>query len=171
MRTTDMENQSLTIGQLAEQSGCSVQIVRHYEDVGLMPAPARTVGNQRRYSALHLQRLQFIRHARDLGFSLDEIRTMANLTDQPNQSCEAVDTVARQHLQEVERRIERLQALRKELKRMVAACGRGRVADCRVVETLAAFDHRHCVTDHHAADSIDLHASTRQRGRTRVGTV
>lgn len=155
----------ISIGNLARQSGCSVQIVRHYEEIGLLPAPARTGGNQRRYGGAHLQRLQFIRHARDLGFSLDEIRTMADLTDQPNRSCEAVDAVAKQHLQEVERRIEQLQALRKELKRMVAACGHGRVAECRVVETLAAFDHRHCVTDHHTARDADIYGGSRSRSK------
>lgn len=139
-----MEIQSLTIGQLAEQSGCSVQIVRHYEDEGLLPEPPRTSGNQRRYSNRHLQRLQFIRHSRDLGFSLGDIRQIIQISDVPGQTCEAVDAIARQHLEDVERRITQLKALRKELKRMVSECQSGKVAECRVIETLADFGHSHC---------------------------
>lgn len=144
-----MENQSLTIGQLAERSGCSVQIVRHYEQEALLPEPPRTAGNQRRYDARHLQRLQFIRHSRDLGFSLQDIREMARLSDQPGQSCQAVDAIARQHLDDVERRISQLQALRKELKRMVGECRNGRISECRIIETLADFNHGHCLNDDH----------------------
>lgn len=157
------EIQELTIGQLAEQSGCSVQIVRHYEKSGLLPAPPRTRGNQRRYGGDHLRRLQFIRHSRDLGFSLDEIREMAELADQPDQSCEAVDAIAKRHLQEVERRIEQLQALRKELKRMIGECGMGKVSQCRIIEALADFDHQHCLSRRHDGASVFRHQAVRQR--------
>lgn len=146
-----MENQSLTIGQLAEQSRCSVQIVRHYEEEGLLPEPPRTAGNQRRYNARHLQRLQFIRHSRDLGFSLQDIREMVHLSDQLGQSCQAIDAIARQHLENVERRISQLQVLRKELKRMVGECSNGRISDCRIIETLADFSHGHGLHDTHTA--------------------
>lgn len=141
------ENQSLTIGQLAEQSGCSVQIVRHYEDEGLLPLPPRTVGNQRRYGSRHLRQLQFIRHSRDLGFSLADIRQIIQLSDVPGQTCEAVDAIAKQHLEDVERRIAQLKALRKELKRMIGECQLGQIAECRVIETLADFAHSHCRHD------------------------
>ncbi len=134
----------MAIGKLAEQSGCSVQIVRHYEQAGLLPQPPRTGGNQRRYGEAHLQRLQFIRHARDLGFSLDDIRELVTLADKPEQSCAAVDRVAQKHLEEIERRLKQLQGMRAELQRMVRACGRGRIADCRIIETLADFSHQHC---------------------------
>jgi Cu(I)-responsive transcriptional regulator len=156
--------QELTIGQLAERSGCSVQIVRHYEESGLLPAPPRTGGNQRRYREDHLRRLQFIRHSRDLGFSLEEIREMAELADQPDQSCQAVDAIAKRHLQEVERRIEQLRALRKELKRMIGECGMGNVAQCRIIESLADFGHQHCHShDHCGADVHEQVGRRRQR--------
>lgn len=134
----------MAIGSLAEKSGCSVQIVRHYEHAGLLPSPPRTGGNQRRYGQAHLKRLQFIRHARELGFSLDDIRELVTLTDRPDQSCAAVDRVAQKHLEEVERRLRQLEGMRAELQRMVRACGRGRIADCRIIETLADFSHQHC---------------------------
>ena len=142
-----MENQLLTIGQLADQSGCSVQIVRHYEEEGLLPEPPRTAGNQRRYGANHLRRLQFIRHSRDLGFSLGDIREIIRISDEPDQSCDAVNAIAQQHLENVERRISQLKALRKELKRMVGECGSGKVAECRIIETLADFGLAHCRHD------------------------
>jgi len=138
-----------SIGQLANLSECSAQIIRHYEQIGLLPEPPRSHGNQRRYGTSHLQRLQFIRHSRDLGFGLEHIRQIVDLTDNPNQSCEAVDSIAQQHLEEVERRIGQLQALRSELKRMIRDCGHGRVAACRVIETLADFSHEHCLGSNH----------------------
>lgn len=145
------EKQDFSIGELAKLSGCSAQIIRHYEQADLLPVPPRTGGNQRRYGRDHLRRLQFIRHSRDLGFTLDEIRALANLTNQPHQSCAAVDAIAQQHLDNVERRIAQLQALRKELKRMITACSSGSVATCRIIETLADFDHGHCLSDRHGA--------------------
>jgi len=138
-----------SIGQLANLSECSAQIIRHYEQIGLLPEPPRSNGNQRRYDTDHLQRLQFIRHSRDLGFSLEQIRQIVDLTDNPHQSCEAVDSIAQQHLEDVERRIAQLQALRSELKRMIKDCGHGRVAACRVIETLADFSHEHCLESNH----------------------
>lgn len=127
----------LTIGRLAAATGCKVPTIRYYERIGLLPPPRRSAGNQRLYEARHLQRLAFIRHARELGFALPAIRDLLDLNDRPEQSCAAVDAVAREHLDAVEARIARLQRLRGELRRMIAACAGGRVADCRILETLS----------------------------------
>ena len=112
-----------------------------------MPEPARTEGNQRRYGSRHLERLAFIRHSRQLGFSLQTIRELLTLADDPGRSCAAVDQLAQRQLEHVESRIARLEALKTELERMIVQCGRGRIANCRVIEVLA--DHTHCLTDHH----------------------
>jgi DNA-binding transcriptional MerR regulator len=136
----------LTIGALAKRTGTKVQTIRYYEDIGLMPSPERTEGGQRRYGAAALDRLAFIRHARDLGFGLDAIRELLDLSDRPDRPCSDVDEIARRHLEDVERRIARLEALRLELGRMLAECGAGRVSDCRVLEVLR--DHSECLTDH-----------------------
>lgn len=136
----------LTIGALAKRTGTKVQTIRYYEDIGLMPAPERTEGGQRRYGAAALDRLAFIRHARDLGFGLDAIRELLDLSDRPDRPCSDVDEIARRHLEDVERRIARLETLRLELGRMLAECGAGRVSDCRVLEVLR--DHSECLTDH-----------------------
>ena len=136
----------LTIGGLAKKTGTKVQTIRYYEQIGLLPEPDRTEGGQRRYSNEQLDKLSFIRHSRQLGFSLEAIRELLDLSDHPNQSCDMADAIARRQLKQVEQRIARLQALRTELKRMVKECSGGRTADCRVLEVLR--DHSECLTDH-----------------------
>jgi Cu(I)-responsive transcriptional regulator len=136
----------LTIGTLAKKTGTKVQTIRYYEQIGLMPEPGRTEGGQRRYSEAELDRLSFIRHSRQLGFSLDAIRELLDLSDDPTRSCEDADAIARRQLKQVEQRMARLKALREELKRMVHECSGGRSADCRVLEVLR--DHSECLTEH-----------------------
>ncbi|SES34305.1 Cu(I)-responsive transcriptional regulator [Tranquillimonas rosea] len=136
----------LSIGTLARETGTKVQTIRYYEQIGLMPEPDRSEGGQRRYGRDELDRLAFIRHARQLGFHLDAIRELLNLADHPDQSCAAADSIAQRQLRQVEQRIARLEALRTELKRMVHDCEGGTLADCRVIEVLR--DHSECLTDH-----------------------
>ena len=127
----------LKIGNLAKATDTKVETIRYYEHVGLLAAPARTAGNYRAYRAEHLNRLSFIRRARDLGFSIDQVRTLLNLSDQKQRSCEAVDAIAREHLAEVERKITDLTVLRRELKELIDQCRQGTIAECRIVEALA----------------------------------
>ncbi|PZX12484.1 DNA-binding transcriptional MerR regulator [Palleronia aestuarii] len=136
----------LTIGNLAKKTGTKVQTIRYYEQIGLMPEPGRTEGGQRRYGEAELDRLSFIRHSRQLGFSLDAIRELLDLGDHPDRPCQEADTIARRQLKQVERRMARLEALQTELRRMVRECSGGRTADCRVLEVLR--DHSECLTDH-----------------------
>lgn len=138
----------LTIGRIAEAAGCKVQTVRYYEQIGLIPAPPRSSGNQRVYDDSAIHRLTFIRHARELGFPLQAIRDLISLSDDPNQPCDAADAIAKAQLSEVDRRIHRLHALRHELERMIEQCRGGRIADCRVLEVLS--DHSLCETDDHS---------------------
>ena len=139
----------LSIGELGRLTGCKVQTIRYYEQIGLMPNPGRTAGNQRFYDARHVDRLAFIRHSRELGFGLDAIRELLDLADDPDQPCERADRIATSQLRAVESRIARLVALKGELERMIAQCQGGRVADCWVIEVLA--DHSRCQADHGAA--------------------
>lgn len=136
----------LTIGDLAKKTGTKVQTIRYYEQIGLMPEPGRTAGGQRRFGNTELDRLAFIRHARQLGFPLDAIRELLDLSDQPHRPCEEADAIARRQLRQVEQRMARLEALQAELKRMVHECSGGRTSDCRVLEVLR--DHSECLTDH-----------------------
>lgn len=102
------------------------------------PAPARSEGHQRRYAASQIVRLNFIRHARELGFEVEAIRELLAMSERPEQSCADVDRIARRPLEEVDRRIAQLRALRVELRRMPQECSHGRISDCRVIETLEA---------------------------------
>nr|WP_275982152.1 helix-turn-helix domain-containing protein [Frigidibacter sp. ROC022] len=136
----------MTIGTLAKRTGSKVQTIRYYEQIGLMPEPERTEGGQRRYSGAALDRLSFIRHARDLGFSLDAIRELLTLSDNPGQPCTDIDAIAQKHLRAVEARLVRLEALRRELRRMIGECSGGAVSECRVLEVLR--DHGECLMDH-----------------------
>lgn len=137
------------IGEAARTSGVKVPTIRYYEEIGLLPAPPRSDGGRRLYGEADMRRLAFIRHARELGFEIDAIRTLLALQDSPDQPCAAADAIARDRLGEVERRIASLTALKAELERMVAGCAHGRVDECRVIEILA--DHGECRHHHTVA--------------------
>jgi len=137
--------ESVPIGEAARHSRVKVPTIRYYEQIGLLHAPPRSGGNRRQYDADDLRRLAFIRHARELGFEIDAIRTLLALQDQPGQSCATADEIARARLAEVQQRIASLTALKAELERMVASCAHGSVDQCRVIEILA--DHGKC--QHH----------------------
>jgi Cu(I)-responsive transcriptional regulator len=132
-----MMEEILTIGALAKRTDTKVETIRYYERIGLLPAPARTSGNYRAYGAEHLGRLSFIRRARDLGFSIEQVRELLSLADQRDESCAGVDAIARQHLTEVERKIADLKAMRRELSTIILRCGRGAIADCRIIEAMS----------------------------------
>ena len=127
----------MKIGEMASATATNIETVRYYEKIGLLPAPARTGANYRSYGSEHLARLSFIRRARDLGFTLDQVRELLGLSDHREQSCAAVDAIANTHLAEIDRKIADLQAMRGELSRMVGDCRQGTVADCLIIETLA----------------------------------
>ncbi len=149
-----MSGSAYAIGDLARQTGTKVETIRWYERDGIMPAPVRTAGGHRVYTQAHLDRLAFIRHARELGFPLEDVRELLRLADKPERPCAEADAIARVHLEAVRSRIARLQALEAELVRMVAACGHGRVAECRVIEVLADQSHAHCLHDGHGGTGL-----------------
>lgn len=137
---------SYSIGQLSDRAGVKVPTIRYYEQVGLLPEAPRNSGNQRRYEASHLERLRFIKHARELGFETENIRALLSMTEEPQSNCHAAHSIARKHLSVIGERIAQLRLLETELERMVAECEDGRVCDCRVIKVLA--DHAECCTDH-----------------------
>jgi Cu(I)-responsive transcriptional regulator len=128
---------ALTIGDLGKATGTKVETIRYYEKIGLLPKPPRTSGNYRDYGAAELGRLSFIRRARDLGFSLDQVRALLRLSDDRSHDCAGVDRLAQAHLLEVDRKLADLSALRRELKAVIDSCDGGIVADCRIIEALA----------------------------------
>lgn len=157
MRATKDATQTIAIGQLARETGCKVQTVRWYEEVGLLPPPARTEGGHRIYGRAHRERLAFIRHAREFGFSLDAIRQLLDLAAHPERPCGDAHTLAVFQLAEVEAKLRRLAELRDELTRLVkTGCFGGAAAECRVLETLSDHDHGHCLSATHtmAKDTV-----------------
>lgn len=138
---------SMPIGGLAKATGVKVPTIRFYEGIGLLPEPLRTQSDRRVYDLTAVGRLAFIRHARQLGFSVVAIRDLLEISDHPDRPCEQANALAAHQLDAVEGKIRQLQALRVELKRMVHAACKGQVSDCRVIEVLS--DHALC-RQHHA---------------------
>lgn len=135
----------LSIGKAAKASGCKVQTIRYYEQIGLIQEATRSDGNQRFYKESDIDRLQFIRHARSLGFSTDVIKQLLQLNDHQELSCSEVDVLARQQLVLIKQQIKQLQSLAKELNGMITQCEGNNVANCKILQTLQ--DHSHC-SDH-----------------------
>lgn len=125
------------IGDLARATDTRVETIRWYEKQGLLPRPPRTAGNYRLYGEAELGRLSFIRRARDLGFSLDQVRALLDLAANADRDCSSVDVIAAEHLAEVDRKIADLTALRRELSSLLTSCRGGTVATCRIIDALA----------------------------------
>ncbi|TLP43379.1 MULTISPECIES: MerR family transcriptional regulator [Cohaesibacter] len=134
-----------SIGELSKSSGVKVPTIRYYEQIGLLEPTDRSQGNQRRYEAEGLKRLTFIKHARDLGFSLDGIRSLLQLSQQEGKACRKATAIVQEHLTDVQKRIQKLQRLESELDRMLD-CHENCKAQCSVLESLS--DHSHCLSEH-----------------------
>lgn len=135
-----------SIGQLAKLSDCKVTTIRYYEEIGLLAKAWRSEGNQRRYNQHHRQRLDFIRHARALGFSQQEVKQLIELQLTPPQDSNQAHIIAQQHLDAVEIKITQLQALASELTHMVDCGASGKPHHCKVLEVLS--NHQLCQRDH-----------------------
>lgn len=137
----------MTIGRLSKAAGVKVTTIRYYESVGLMGKPDRSESGQRLYGDDAVQRLSFIRHARDLGFPMGAIRDLIKLQAEPGKDCAAVDIIAREQLADVRKRLNQLEALEGELKRMISNCAGGKVGSCQVMAALN--DHGACLSETH----------------------
>jgi len=136
----------MKIGELSRATGTNIETIRYYERIGLLPAPVRTAANYRSYGDGHRARLAFVRHSRELGFTIEEIRSLLDLSDDPRRDCSEADRIASRHLAQVEDKIAQLTLLRDELTRIVGRCRGGIAADCRVIEALG--DHGGCTGAH-----------------------
>jgi len=150
---------AFSIGVLSRRTAVKVPTIRYYEQIGLLPAAPRTDSNRRLYGQAEVDRLNFIRHSRELGFEIDDIRELLAMSEQPHSSCHKVDSIANGHLIEIDLRIASLTALKAELARMISECGHGRVCDCRIIEVLA--DHGQCRSEHQSVQTTDLSARVR----------
>ena len=131
----------LSIGFVARQTGCTVPTIRYYEEIGLLAAAARSDTGHRHYDDSVVRRLTFIRRCRDFGFSIDQVRELVNLVDEPQRPCVEVRDIAAVHLAEVRSKLAELQALEASLSNFVAscetACAGGATVDCNILQDLA----------------------------------
>jgi DNA-binding transcriptional MerR regulator len=127
----------MKIGEVAKLTGLKVETVRYYEGEGLIGAPRRNGGNYRLYDRSHLNRLTFIKRSRDLGFTLDQVRDLLRLADDPRGSCDAVDEMAVVHIEEIDRKLADLHALRDEVARW-GRCDATTIAKCRLIDALSS---------------------------------
>jgi DNA-binding transcriptional MerR regulator len=155
------EQRATTIGGLARASGVKVTTIRYYESIGLIDPPDRSEGGQRLYDRNAVERMNFIRHTRDLGFSLDAIRELIALSANTERSCAEIDEIARRHAADIRHRIKRLNALEREMERMIKACSVEKVADCRVLAVLA--DHHLCAENDHGRNEEAVRATKRPK--------
>jgi DNA-binding transcriptional MerR regulator len=135
-----------SIGDLSRRTGVKVPTIRYYEQMGLLEAPERSEGNQRRFGKPELERLAFIRHARDLGLTIDSIRQLIDLSGHPDRPCGDADRIAKEQLASVRERIASLRKLEAELERIATCCTGETVGDCYVIRALS--DHALCDGDH-----------------------
>lgn len=127
----------MTIGQLAERSGVSVETVRYYERRGLLSAPARTSSGYRRYEPDAVARLRFIRRAQSLGFTLHEIEDLLALRVRAPRSCDAIGRKTHEKLTLVRAKIRQLQQIERSLTRLAAACDERRpTSECPMLHEL-----------------------------------
>jgi DNA-binding transcriptional MerR regulator len=132
---------TLTIGELAAHTGVTPETIRYYEREGVIPPTSRVgAGSYRQYRVADAERLRFVRRARDLGFSLEEVRELLALAaGDPNRPCGDVNQIAHAHLAQVDAKLAQLRALRRELNRLIEACDRdAALADCSLLSALSA---------------------------------
>ena len=134
----------MKIGELAQVAQCTVETVRYYEKAGLLPETARTAGNFRVYGPDHVERLRFIRNCRALDMSHEEIRTLLDLADRPQEGCGAINTVFDEHIAHVNERISELTNLKQQLSTLRKRCLSDDAVDaCGILQGLAAMETAH----------------------------
>ncbi len=128
----------LNIGQAAAASGVSTKMIRHYEEVGLLPAARRTDSGYRQYGESDVQTLRFVRHSRDLGFSIEQIRELLGLWQDRKRPSRQVRALAQAHIEELDAKLRELQAMKASLENLVRCCHGDERPDCPIIETLAS---------------------------------
>lgn len=128
----------MNIGQAAKASGVSAKMIRHYESLGLFPQAHRTEAGYRQYGEKDLNTLRFIRHSRDLGFSLEQIRELLGLWQDRKRPSRQVKALAQAHIAELEAKLHELQAMKATLEHLVHCCHGDDRPDCPIIDLLSA---------------------------------
>jgi Cd(II)/Pb(II)-responsive transcriptional regulator len=133
----------LKIGELAERSGCLVETIRYYERIGLLAPPERLANNYRAYDEFHAERLLFIRHCRALNMTLDEIRTLLDFREAPEENCEGVNALLDKHIDHIVNRIANLSILEAQLRDLRSRCvATESTGPCEILHALGVTDVR-----------------------------
>ena len=127
----------MTIGALSKRAGCNIETIRYYEKIGLLPQPRRRGSGYRTYADHDVRRLTFVRRARELGFSIEEVKALRRLADEQVPSCESARELAVRHLTGVRRRISDLRAIERVLAGTAARCARDKGPGCALLDLLA----------------------------------
>jgi MerR family mercuric resistance operon transcriptional regulator len=131
-------SERLTIGAVSEQAMVNIETIRYYERIGLLPKPPHSVGGHRLYAYEHKQRLLFIRRARELGFSLGQVRTLLGITNGRRRvTCAKVETITKQHIADIRKKMEDLKRLERILSTLVVRCRGDESPDCPILHALA----------------------------------
>lgn len=133
--------ETMNIGEAAKDTGVSAKMIRHYEQVGLLPAPRRTDAGYRQYTASDIHTLRFIRHARDLGFSIHAIGELVGLWQNRRRPSRQVKALAQTHIQQLEQKAQELLAMKASLEHLVQCCHGDDRPECPILDTLAAEDN------------------------------
>ena len=140
MRAATAARWPVAIGQAAERAGVSARMVRHYEGLGLLAGVARTDSGYRQYTEADVHSLRFIRRARDLGFSMDEIAQLLGLWQDKARASSQVKQIAQKHIDNLAERIAAMQAMQRSLQTLVQCCHGDDRPDCPILDDLAAAD-------------------------------
>jgi len=128
----------LGIGEMSRQTGVGIETIRYFEKIGMMPAPERSEGGNRRYNTEHLQRLFFINRCRQIGFNQSEIKALLSMVDVKGVTCAEVHSITIEHIADIKKKIRDLRKLEKVLTQMANECSRGDIPECPIIETLFA---------------------------------
>ena len=127
---------SIRRGDLARATGCNLETIRYYEKIGIMPDPPRSAKGYRSYDEAHVKRLKFVMRSRDLGFSLEEVRGLLGLVDDKSRTCAEIQSIAEDHLTDVQAKIADLQRIERVLSDTVARCTGDAAPECAVIDAL-----------------------------------
>lgn len=126
----------MTRGELSRKTGCNAETIRYYEKIGIMPEPRRSASGYRQYDAAHERRLGFVMRGRELGFTMEDLKSLLDLIDRRAVSCVEVEKLARAHLESVREKISDLKRMENVLSSTVRACSGKDVPDCPLIDTL-----------------------------------
>lgn len=126
----------MNIGEASKNSGVSSKMIRHYEELGIIPRPSRTESGYRRYNENDIHVLRFVRHSRELGFSMKDIKQLVGLWKNKSRSSAQVKTIAKKHRDELQRKLNEIQAIISTLDNLVECCHGDERPDCPILEEL-----------------------------------